>query len=48
MYFDVNNLGEKFLFLKYIVKFYCVDDKCNKVRFFYFELKLYLEIKLVG
>lgn len=48
MYPDANNPGEKLPSSKYTAKFYCVDDKCNKARFPYFEPKLYLETKSVS
>ena len=47
MYPDANNPGEKLPSSKYTTKFYCVDSRCIKARFPYFEPKLYLETKLV-
>ena len=47
MYPDANNPGEKLPSSKHATKFYCVDSKCVKVRFPYFEPKLYLETKSV-
>ena len=47
MYPDANNPGEKLPYSKHTTKFYCVDSKCVKVRFPYFEPKLYLETKSV-
>ena len=47
MYPDANNPGEKLPSSKYTTKFYCVDSRCIKARFPYFEPKLYLETKSV-
>ena len=47
MYPDANNPGEKLPSSKYTTKFYCVDARCVKARFPYFETKLYLETKSV-
>lgn len=48
MYPDANNPGEKLPSSKYATKFYCVDARCVKARFPYFETKLYLETKSVA
>ena len=48
MYADVDNPGEKLPSSKCTTKFYCVDGRCVKAGFPYFEPNLYLEFKELG